>query len=148
MDRILRPGGKIIVRDEPATVREVEETLKSLHWNIRLTFTQGNEGILSAEKTDWRPQAYSSSSWWDDYRDNNRREQDIWSHSLSTQSTRQQNKQALPQFWTNLLQASYFGNAVNSFDAVPRNRQVSNRLILFVFVSTCIVIIVSVFICY
>eukprot|EP00262_Sarcandra_glabra_P014217 TRINITY_DN40_c2_g1_i1.p1 TRINITY_DN40_c2_g1~~TRINITY_DN40_c2_g1_i1.p1 ORF type:complete len:929 (+),score=217.13 TRINITY_DN40_c2_g1_i1:146-2932(+) len=62
IDRILRPGGKLIVRDESSTVGEVENLLKSLHWEVRLTFSKDKEGILSAQKSDWRPQAFSGSS--------------------------------------------------------------------------------------
>ncbi|XP_008811930.2 probable methyltransferase PMT24 [Phoenix dactylifera] len=55
VDRILRPGGKLIVRDESAVVSKVENLLKSLHWEVRLTFSKNKEGILWAEKLDWRP---------------------------------------------------------------------------------------------
>lgn len=62
VDRIVRPGGKLIVRDESEVVSEVENLLKSLHWEIRLTFSKNNEGILCAEKTEWRPEEYALSS--------------------------------------------------------------------------------------
>ncbi|XP_072966973.1 probable methyltransferase PMT27 isoform X1 [Typha angustifolia] len=62
VDRILRPGGKLIVRDESATVSEVENLLKSLHWEVRLTFTKDKKGILYAEKSDWRPEQFADSS--------------------------------------------------------------------------------------
>ncbi|KAJ4775298.1 S-adenosyl-L-methionine-dependent methyltransferases superfamily protein [Rhynchospora pubera] len=58
VDRIVRPGGKIIVRDDPSTVSEVETLLKSLHWEVQLTFSKGQEGMLSAEKSDWRPETF------------------------------------------------------------------------------------------
>ncbi|KAJ6840417.1 putative methyltransferase PMT24 isoform X2 [Iris pallida] len=61
IDRIVRPGGKLIVRDESGTVSELETLLKSLHWEIRLTFSKNQEGILCAEKSDWRPEKHSSS---------------------------------------------------------------------------------------
>ncbi|XP_059293116.1 probable methyltransferase PMT27 [Lycium ferocissimum] len=57
VDRIVRPGGKLIVRDDSATTKEVENLLKSLHWEIRKTISQNQVGILSAEKTFWRPNA-------------------------------------------------------------------------------------------
>ncbi|KAK4490685.1 hypothetical protein RD792_001377 [Penstemon davidsonii] len=53
VDRIARPGGKLIVRDEASTIKEVENLLKSLHWEV--TFSKNQEGILSAQKSDWRP---------------------------------------------------------------------------------------------
>ncbi|KAK9164273.1 hypothetical protein Syun_005175 [Stephania yunnanensis] len=62
VDRIVRPGGKLIVRDEPSVIGEVENILTSLHWEIHLTFTKDQDGVLSAQKTDWRPQLYSSLS--------------------------------------------------------------------------------------
>ncbi|KAL8523740.1 hypothetical protein ACS0TY_013633 [Phlomoides rotata] len=55
MDRILRPGGWVIIRDKVEILNPVEEILKSLHWEIRLTFAQDREGILCAQKTLWRP---------------------------------------------------------------------------------------------
>ncbi|XP_006340936.1 probable methyltransferase PMT27 [Solanum tuberosum] len=57
VDRIVRPGGKLIVRDDSATTKEVENLLKSLHWEIRKTISQNQVGILSAQKTFWRPNA-------------------------------------------------------------------------------------------
>ncbi|XP_010426649.1 PREDICTED: probable methyltransferase PMT27 [Camelina sativa] len=55
VDRIVRPGGKLIVRDESNVIREVENMLKSLHWDVHLTFSKHQEGILSAQKGFWRP---------------------------------------------------------------------------------------------
>ncbi|MQL94966.1 hypothetical protein Taro_027630 [Colocasia esculenta] len=62
VDRILRPGGKLLLRDEPKIVSEIESILKSLHWEVRLTFNKGHEGVLCAEKTDWRPETFLGSS--------------------------------------------------------------------------------------
>uniref|UniRef100_A0A7N0UAY5 Uncharacterized protein n=1 Tax=Kalanchoe fedtschenkoi TaxID=63787 RepID=A0A7N0UAY5_KALFE len=56
IDRIVRPGGHLIVRDDSATVGEVENLLKSLHWEVHLTFSKDQEGILSAQKSTWRPE--------------------------------------------------------------------------------------------
>ncbi|CAM8908125.1 unnamed protein product [Rhodiola kirilowii] len=56
IDRIVRPGGSLIVRDDSATVGEVENLLKSLHWEVHLTFSKDQEGILSAQKSMWRPE--------------------------------------------------------------------------------------------
>ncbi|KAF6170491.1 hypothetical protein GIB67_031899 [Kingdonia uniflora] len=55
VDRILRPDGKLIVRDNIATVNEVENMVKSLHWEMRLTYYKDNEGLLYVQKTLWRP---------------------------------------------------------------------------------------------
>ncbi|XP_039844800.1 probable methyltransferase PMT24 [Panicum virgatum] len=56
VDRIVRPGGGIIVRDEAGAVGEVEKLLRSLHWDVRLTFSKNDQGVLYAEKSDWRPE--------------------------------------------------------------------------------------------
>ncbi|KAK1363514.1 putative methyltransferase PMT27 [Heracleum sosnowskyi] len=62
VDRIVRPGGKFIVRDESSVVREVENLLKSLHWDVHLTFSKKKQGILSAQKSNWRPEIYAEAS--------------------------------------------------------------------------------------
>lgn len=62
VDRIVRPGGKIIVRDESDAIGEVENLLKSLHWKVHLTFSKDQEGILSAQKGSWRPQTIQPAS--------------------------------------------------------------------------------------
>lgn len=62
VDRIVRPGGKLIVRDESNVIREVENMLKSLHWDVHLTFSKHQEGILSAQKGFWRPDITEASS--------------------------------------------------------------------------------------
>lgn len=55
VDRILRPEGKLIVRDTIEIVSEVENMAKSLHWKVRMTYSKDNEGLLCVEKTLWRP---------------------------------------------------------------------------------------------
>ncbi|KAM7511135.1 hypothetical protein LguiB_010010 [Lonicera macranthoides] len=55
VDRILRPEGKFIVRDNAETVSEVENLAKSLKWKIKFTYTKDNEGLIYVEKTLWRP---------------------------------------------------------------------------------------------
>ncbi|XP_050212638.1 probable methyltransferase PMT28 [Mercurialis annua] len=55
MDRILRPGGWAIIREKVEILESVEGILKSLHWDIRMTYAQDKEGILCAQKTMWRP---------------------------------------------------------------------------------------------
>ncbi|KAK3224241.1 hypothetical protein Dsin_011266 [Dipteronia sinensis] len=62
VDRIVRPGGKLIVRDESSAIGEVENLLKSLRWEVHLTFSKDQEGILSAQKGDWRPDTFQASS--------------------------------------------------------------------------------------
>ncbi|CAL9110236.1 unnamed protein product [Musa acuminata var. zebrina] len=61
VDRITRPGGKLIVRDDVNTISEIETTVKSLQWEIRLTYSKDNEGLLCAEKTMWRPKQVETS---------------------------------------------------------------------------------------
>lgn len=55
MDRVLRPGGWAIIRDKVEILDPLEGILKSLHWEIRMTFAQDKEGIICAQKTTWRP---------------------------------------------------------------------------------------------
>ncbi|KAJ6841342.1 putative methyltransferase PMT26 [Iris pallida] len=61
VDRILRPEGKLVVRDNMETINEVEKIAKSLHWEIRMTYSKGREGLLCIEKTMWRPQEVEAS---------------------------------------------------------------------------------------
>ncbi|KAJ1261008.1 hypothetical protein BS78_10G275300 [Paspalum vaginatum] len=62
VDRIVRPGGSIIVRDEAGAVGEVERLLRSLHWDVRLTFSKNDQGVMYAEKSDWRPELLDEPS--------------------------------------------------------------------------------------
>ncbi|KAF5467844.1 hypothetical protein F2P56_012056 [Juglans regia] len=55
VDRILRPEGKLIIRDDGETVDEVEKMVKSLKWEIRLIYSEDNKGLLCVQKTLWRP---------------------------------------------------------------------------------------------
>lgn len=54
-DRILRPEGKIIVRDKVEIISELENIFKSMQWNIRMTYSKDQEGLLFAQKSIWRP---------------------------------------------------------------------------------------------
>ncbi|XP_024978432.1 probable methyltransferase PMT27 [Cynara cardunculus var. scolymus] len=62
IDRILRPGGNLIAWDESSMIREIEKFLKSLHWEVNSTLTNNQEGIISAQKTTWRPSTYAATS--------------------------------------------------------------------------------------
>ncbi|KAF6136271.1 hypothetical protein GIB67_042756 [Kingdonia uniflora] len=55
MDRILRPGGWVIIRDKVEILDSLETILRSLHWDIRMTYGKDKEGIMCAQKTYWRP---------------------------------------------------------------------------------------------
>ncbi|PON81520.1 hypothetical protein TorRG33x02_227120 [Trema orientale] len=55
VDRILRPEGKLIVRDNAETINEVESMAKSLKWDIRFIFAEDKEGLLCVQKSFWRP---------------------------------------------------------------------------------------------
>ncbi|XP_074262960.1 putative methyltransferase PMT24 isoform X2 [Silene latifolia] len=55
VDRILRPEGRLIVKDDAETIAEVEAMAKSLHWKIHFTLSKENEGLVSVQKTKWRP---------------------------------------------------------------------------------------------
>lgn len=56
VDRILRPEGKLIVRDDVETINELEKMLKSMQWEVRLTYSKDSEGLLCVQKSQWRPQ--------------------------------------------------------------------------------------------
>lgn len=58
---MLRPEGKLIVRDNVETISEVENMARSLHWEIRLTYSKDTEGLLCVQKTMWRPQEVETS---------------------------------------------------------------------------------------
>ncbi|KAF8377939.1 hypothetical protein HHK36_031328 [Tetracentron sinense] len=55
MDRLLRPGGWAIIRDKMEILDPLEGILRSLHWEIRMTYAQDKEGVICAQKTMWRP---------------------------------------------------------------------------------------------
>lgn len=55
MDRILRPGGWTIIRDKVEILNPLEEILRSMQWEIRMTFAKDKEGLLCAQKTMGRP---------------------------------------------------------------------------------------------
>ncbi|XP_028774651.1 probable methyltransferase PMT27 [Neltuma alba] len=57
VDRIARPGGKLVIRDDSDTFGEVESLLRSLHWEI--TSSKSQEGLLCAKKGMWRPKSVS-----------------------------------------------------------------------------------------
>ncbi|GJY54522.1 probable methyltransferase PMT26 [Tanacetum coccineum] len=47
VDRLLRPEGKLIVRDNNVeNIYEVEKALRSMHWNLRLTYSKNMKGLL------------------------------------------------------------------------------------------------------
>ncbi|KAI3669537.1 hypothetical protein L6452_40774 [Arctium lappa] len=62
IDRILRPGGNLIAWDESSMIREIEKLLKSMHWEVNSTLTNNQEGIISAQKSTWRPTTYAATS--------------------------------------------------------------------------------------
>ncbi|XP_061373328.1 probable methyltransferase PMT25 [Gastrolobium bilobum] len=55
VDRMLRPEGYLIIRDNVETIGEMESIVKSLRWDIRLTYSKREEGLLCVQKTLWRP---------------------------------------------------------------------------------------------
>ncbi|KAK1371222.1 putative methyltransferase PMT26 [Heracleum sosnowskyi] len=55
VDRILRPKGTLIVRDDVETITEIEKMAKSLQWKVQLTYSKDNEGLLCVQKSLWRP---------------------------------------------------------------------------------------------
>ncbi|XP_004503920.1 probable methyltransferase PMT26 [Cicer arietinum] len=55
VDRILRPEGKLIVRDTSEIINELESLAKSMQWEVRMTYSKDTEGFLCVQKSMWRP---------------------------------------------------------------------------------------------
>ncbi|CAA7019057.1 unnamed protein product [Microthlaspi erraticum] len=56
IDRILRPEGILIIRDDTVTIEEVEKMVRSMKWKVKKTQSKDNEeGIVSVQKSWWRP---------------------------------------------------------------------------------------------
>ncbi|XP_027330618.1 probable methyltransferase PMT26 [Abrus precatorius] len=55
VDRILRPEGKLIVRDTVEIIDELESMVRSMQWKVRMTYSKDKEGLLCVQKTMWRP---------------------------------------------------------------------------------------------
>ena len=64
VDRVLRPEGRLIVRDNIETISEVENIVKSLHWEVHMSYSQDKEGLLFVQKTTWRPNETEDKLWW------------------------------------------------------------------------------------
>lgn len=58
MDRILRPGGYIVVQDTMEMIDKLRSILDSLHWSS----TVHQDQFLVGKKGFWRPAAGSSRS--------------------------------------------------------------------------------------
>ncbi|WOL04506.1 hypothetical protein Cni_G13227 [Canna indica] len=61
VDRILRPEGKLIVRDDIDAINEIENMAKSLRWEVILSYSEDNQGVLCVRKTMWRPEESEAS---------------------------------------------------------------------------------------
>lgn len=55
VDRLLRPEGKLIVRDTVEIINDLEGMVKSMQWEVRMTYSKENEGLLCVQKSTWRP---------------------------------------------------------------------------------------------
>ncbi|XWS29914.1 hypothetical protein CRYUN_Cryun24cG0071400 [Craigia yunnanensis] len=55
VDRILRPEGKLIVRDNVEIINELENMLRSMQWEVRMIYSKDKEGLLCVQKSMWRP---------------------------------------------------------------------------------------------
>lgn len=55
VDRMLRPEGKLILRDNVETISQVENLVKSMHWEVLTTYSKDKEGLLCVQKSFWRP---------------------------------------------------------------------------------------------
>ncbi|XP_057420764.1 probable methyltransferase PMT26 [Lotus japonicus] len=55
VDRMLRPEGKLIVRDSVEIINELQSLVKSMQWEVRMTYSKENVGFLCVQKSMWRP---------------------------------------------------------------------------------------------
>ncbi|CAL5214604.1 unnamed protein product [Lathyrus oleraceus] len=55
VDRILRPEGKLIVRDTAEVINELQSLLRSMQWEVRMTYSKETEAFLYIQKSMWRP---------------------------------------------------------------------------------------------
>ncbi|CAF2377897.1 unnamed protein product, partial [Brassica napus] len=55
VDRILRPQGTFIVNNGMEKIGEIEKMMESLKWNVRMTHSRYGEGVISVQKSWWRP---------------------------------------------------------------------------------------------
>ncbi|KAF9681798.1 hypothetical protein SADUNF_Sadunf05G0040100 [Salix dunnii] len=55
VDRILRPEGKLIVRDKTEIINELENMARSMQWEVSMTYSKDKEGLLCVQKSMWRP---------------------------------------------------------------------------------------------
>ncbi|KAL8034059.1 hypothetical protein ABFX02_12G002500 [Erythranthe guttata] len=64
VDRIVRPGGKLIVRDDSKTIGEIDKMLKSLQWKVSMNLSENEQHVvLTAHKSQtWRPDSYAPPS--------------------------------------------------------------------------------------
>ncbi|KAI4382869.1 hypothetical protein MLD38_008774 [Melastoma candidum] len=53
MDRVVRPGGYVVVQDTVEMMDKLGEMLRSLHWGVNMYRDQ----LLVGEKGFWRPQS-------------------------------------------------------------------------------------------
>ncbi|CAN8316141.1 unnamed protein product [Cochlearia groenlandica] len=55
VDRILRPEGTFIIKDDLETIEEVKKMAKSMKWKVKSSQSSDNVGVLSIQKSWWRP---------------------------------------------------------------------------------------------
>lgn len=57
-DRILRPGGFVIIREHQGYVPAIRGIAEGgLHWELKKNVIEQGEVLLTYEKTMWRPKA-------------------------------------------------------------------------------------------
>ncbi|KAJ8443847.1 hypothetical protein Cgig2_010311 [Carnegiea gigantea] len=60
VDRILRPGGKLVVIDDAETIIVVRGIAKSLKWMILFNNARSSDRILCVKKSLWRPMVFET----------------------------------------------------------------------------------------
>ncbi|XLS78275.1 hypothetical protein HN51_062500 [Arachis hypogaea] len=54
-DQILRPESTLIVRDTAEVINELESMVKSMNWEVCITYIKENEDFLGVRKSTWWP---------------------------------------------------------------------------------------------
>lgn len=66
MDRLLRPGGFAIIRDQEDVVQHIQTITTALHWKATVEDTEsgplGKDKVLNCQKTFWQPRLENSGN--------------------------------------------------------------------------------------
>lgn len=70
MDRLLRPGGFAIIREQEAVLLQVQMIVTAMHWKVTMLDTEsgpkGKDKMLNCQKTFWQPPMGKNGRGWED----------------------------------------------------------------------------------